>query len=522
MPIVKGKFPSDKDRARFKEESRYYKLYKCEVYDKDEQKGVFRLKELFANDKDKKEILTIAMNLPSIVVDVTVAFLFGEKVDVKVESGEDSVWQKRVDRIWKDNDLDETLKQSGASFEFAGHTQFMVRAIPRENKVKDAPEMQAVIDEVAFDNWLPDFSGVVQGGKPTTVYIISYISKEIEGKLQPERYLYVQEFSMQQQEGQEKKTAVIKHTLWREQDGKAQEQVNFNRLPGLAEAIGEPIKKNENGEEISNEEIVQNTGLNELPVFQIDTKKTVKDRFGKSIYKPAMPIFEEVNDRTTQISLQFWKHLDPIMQLPKSAVPVNKKGKALKRKLDIILTEEGMPDAKYVVNENPMIKEAMDFLKSLIHSAAKETYTPPDLMFESEKGKAVESDETLKTRWLMPLKKYKDYQGTWKKALERALKLALKFEYPNEQEKIDELEFSFNFDIGLPEDMLKKAQYLSSAVQSGLMSMETAVGMLLGLEGDQLKEEMERIRQDQKLLPIFAGVGEKGAESEEGEEGEEE
>jgi len=118
MPPITNQFPTKSDLARIKEEQNYHLLYDCEVYDTDENKGVFRLKEFFSGDEKKKEILSIALNLPNLIIDAGVDFLFGEEPFIKVSHSDKATAkriQQEIDTIMRDTELSNTLELHNAT-----------------------------------------------------------------------------------------------------------------------------------------------------------------------------------------------------------------------------------------------------------------------------------------------------------------------------------------------------------------------------------------------------------------------
>lgn len=473
MPLIRNQFPSKADLTRIKEEENYHLLYACEVYDTDENKGVFRLKEFFSGDEDKKKILSIALNLPNLIINAGVDFLFGEEPTIKVSHSDESVAKKiqeEVDAIIRETDFHVTLEQSAISLQTIGHTQFNMRLEDEE----------PIIEEIPFDMWFPSFNAVPVGQKPKTIRLASYITVEKDGESNS-KFIYVQEHN----------AGTITHTLWINQEKRIADQVTFGRVPGLAAQLGFPDREGET-------EIVEDTELEQLAVFQIDTRKTVKDRFGKSLLKPILPLIEEVNDRLTQISLQFLKTLDPTLQVPESAVKVDEKGRVKRRSLDVLLMAPDMPDAKYITNDNPLIEEAFNHIKMMIEKCADLTMTPRSFLMPDDKG-GVESAEALRTRFMGFLKRIKRYQKVYAPAIPRMLKTAMKLK--GVEDIPEDIKITVEFDEGLPRDKIVDVEFYGSAVGANLMSRRTAVGALQELEGDALEEEMKEIEEDEKNAP---------------------
>lgn len=501
MAIAPGTFPTDADFERLKQENNWNKLYECEVYDKDEMKGVFRLKELFAADPDAKEILAIALNTPQLIVDAGVKFLFGKPVQVRHKNKD---IQKKIDAIWDKNRMQVKLKESAASYQAIGHTQFNVRRdIVKDEKGNDVNEI--IIEEVAFDNWFPDFGGVPRGARSKSNRIVSFLTQKVPGEM-AKRYIYV----MDHFEGR------IEHSLWTDNGGRAETQVQLQTMPGLAESIG--IQ----GDQVTMT-YTEQTGINEKLCFQVDTQKTVKKRFGRSLLLPIFPLLEEVNDRLTQMSLQFWKNFDPLLEVPSSSVTQDKDGNVKRKSLDVIIKEEGQPDSRYVTNDNPLLDPMMKYVDKFVENCMNLTFTPRSFAMPDDKG-GVESAESLKTRFMLFLKRINDYSEVYDEAIRRSLRLAL---FLLDKTALNEKDLEITFDPGLPKDMKVETEWIAEAYRAGLISRRRAVMMLQNLEGEQLESELKEIDADtvrankQMLDDPVNGGGPTDGEDGDGQDGDE-
>lgn len=481
MAIESNQFPSDAEFSRIRQENKYNRLYESDVYDENESKGVFRLKEQFAGNPDKKEILAIALNTPQIIVDAGVDFLFGEPIKVIYTGNDQDKTQDKIDTLLQENKFQTILRESAISFQSIGHTQFLIRRDVVMEKEKEVNKI--VIDEVAFDNWYPDYSGTPLGGEPRSIRIASFITQKTQGQASV-RYIYLMEHF----------PGRIEHSLWSERDGRAQEQVPLTTLPGLATSIGAPLVPEKEGEELPMTH-VELTEVDELLTFQIDTPKTVKKRMGKSLYKAIFPLLEEVNDRLTQMALQFWKNFDPLLEVPASTVTQDKNGDVKRKHMDIIIKDEGQPDSRYVTNDNPLVDPMFKYIKWFVLECAKLTKTPASFLTEDEKGAGVESAESLKTRFMLFLKRIQTYQDAYDDAIKRIIRLSLELD---DKTIIEEDDIEIIFDPGIPKEMKVETEWIGMAFRDGLISRRRAIMLLHDLEGEKLDEELGQIEQDEK------------------------
>jgi len=470
---VPPRYPYTTDLLRVENEQEYYNLYNSDFLNAFFKRTWFLLQEFFGNDEEKKKVLAVTMDLAPILVKAGTIFLFGKPVKVEVDDNSDGSGriQAAIDDFMKRNHLNQKLKDSSKLFQAIGHTQFKLR--------KDK-QGKAVAEEIPFDNWFPNYSGIPQGQKPNEYFLITYISNLTGDDIVEKRYIYVEQHIPGQ----------ITYYLFLNIDNKIHGQpLPFSTLPNLLQINPGMVTQRDNS-------VIEQTKLDTVPLVQIDADKTIKDRYGQSLLKPVRPILDEINTRLTQISLQLFKHSDPILQLPSGSVPQDEKGQVMRKKLEVFFAQSGDPDAKYITNDNPMLDQSFKYLELLVEKAAKLTQTPQSFIAADDKG-GVEKAEALRTRFMLFLKRIEEYREAYSDGLEQIIRLALQIEGIDVP---DDMEFKFTFDFGLPRDPQLDGEVWGAAVEQGISSVETAVKNFQQLEGDLLDEEMTRIEKDKELM----------------------
>ena len=438
-------FPSDADFTRVSQLNNYYKVFKG-LHSK-----VFKLKIYFEEDQKKRTLLYLAYNVGQVISLTAADFLFGEQLRTQTNEDDDKKpLEKKINSIVQGNYLDEKLYQSSVIQDVAGFTVFSVR---QENK-------RAIIEEVPYDNYFPDFNRVRLGEDSKQVIIASYIDLINPKNNQQETFLYKQIHTV----------GTIQHELWTttsdmRQGGKV-ELVMYN--PSLPDQ--------------------ETTGLDYIPIFQIDNFRTVKERFGISTYESVMNLFEEINDRITQISVQLIKHLNAKVAVGEGIL--TKKGE-VDSDQDIFMVEKGDIMPQYITNSNPLIEEGFKQIEGLLRQICTVTQTPTSFLGLDDQGGA-EKVETVKIRMAAFLKKIKRKQRSYEAKLVDILKTALFFE--GTKKLPDGVDIKFVWDYGLPRDHLTEAQTHQILVESGIESIETAIRELKDLDGEALVQELERIK----------------------------
>ena len=449
------KFPTDADFARVAKLNNYYKVFKG-LHNK-----VFKLKSYFEEDQKKRTLLYLAYNVGQVISLTAADFLFGEHLKIQTNEPEDKrPMEDKINRIIQSNYLDEKLYQSSVMQDVAGFAVFLVRQKDKE----------AVIEEVPYDNYFPSSEGVRLGEEPKEVIIASYVDLINPKNDKKETFIYKQIHSLEGSDGK------IVHELWSTtSDMRQSEKVD---LAFYSEGLNEE----------------ESTGLDYIPVFQIDNFKTIKERFGISTYESVMSLFEEINDRITQISVQLIKHLNAKVAVGEGIL--NKKGD-METDHEVFFVEKGDVVPQYITNSNPLIEEGFKQIEGLLRQVCTVTQTPVSFLGLEDKGGA-EKVETVKIRLASFLKKIKRKQRSYEAKLVDILKTALFFE--GTKKWPENLDIDFTWDYGLPRDLFKEAQTHQILVESGIESIETAIREYKGLDGEALQNELEKI-EEQSTMP---------------------
>jgi hypothetical protein len=444
------KFPSDEDFARVAKLNNHYKVFKG-LHSK-----VFKLKSYFEEDKKKRTLLYLAYNVGQIISLTAADFLFGEQLKIQTNEPEGKkLLEDKINKIVQNNYLDEKLYQSSVMQDVAGFAVFLVRQ----------KDKTAVIEEIPYDNYFPNNEGIRLGEDPKEVVIASYVDLINPKNDKKETFIYKQIHTIEGEEGK------IRYELWSTtSDMKQSEKVE---LSIYAEGIEEE----------------ETTGLDYIPVFQIDNFKTVKERFGISTYESVMNLFEEINDRITQISVQLIKHLNAKVAVGEGVL--DKKGE-MESDQDVFVVEKGDVVPQYITNSNPLIEEGFKQIETILKHICTVTQTPTSFLGLDEQGGA-EKVETVKIRMAAFLKKIKRKQRSYEAKLVDIFKTALFFE--GTKKWPEDLDIDFTWDYGLPRDYLKEAQTHQVLVESGIESVETAVREYKGWDGEALQNEMNRINE---------------------------
>ncbi|MDB5344248.1 MAG: hypothetical protein JWP89_2625 [Schlesneria sp.] len=474
MPFSTKEFPTRAELKRVQDEHEYFKFYDSEVLDPDgtTDRAKFRLKEFFENDSKKAKILDIALNVAPVIIDAGTDFAFGRLPTVEIEDSGDSNGgtQKQIDEIVVRNRLMHRMRDSSTLFQGVGHSQFKLFA---ENG-------KALVNELPYHYWFPNWEGVPVDQDTKNVRIVSYLSK-FDGSIET-KYIYIEDYYL---DSARENKLTIARSLWEDQGAKIGGQVPITTLSNL-KALGDADPSN-------SLTILEITEFDFLPFVKVDVRKNVMRREAQSILKKCRPLLYELNDRLTQVSIQFVKHLNAILMIPNGAVVRKKDGSIDHTKLDVLLANPG-EDAKYVTNENPLIEQAFVHIEKCLRAIAKETQTPDSFLVEDEKG-GVETAESLRTRLFLFISRIERYQQIYEEAILDTIRKCLKIEGV---ENVDALPITVTFESSLPKDWQHDVEVWGSAKSMGLASKETAVSRFQGIKGQELEDELVKIADEEQ------------------------
>lgn len=475
MPFSTKEFPTAAELKRVQDEHEYFKFYDSEVLDPEglSDRAKFRLKEFFENDTKKAKILDIALNVAPIIVDAGTDFSFGRLPSVEVEDSYKAAKkvQGLIDEIVTRNKLMHRMRDSTTLFQTVGHAQFKLFA---ENG-------KAIVNEQPYHYWFPNWDGVPVDQDTKNHRIVSYLS-QFDGLIE-KKYIYVEDYYLDS--ARENKLTVAR-SLWEDKGAKIGTQVAISTLSNLKA----PGKADPNNPLT----ILEETNYDFLPFVQASVRKNVMRREAQSILKKCRPLLYEINDRLTQLSIQFLKHLNAKLQIPAEAVVRKKDGTIDKTQLEVLLARAGDPDAKYITNENPLIEHIFTHMEKLLRAIAKETQTPDTFLTEDEKG-GVETAESLRTRLFLFISRIERYQQIYEEAILDTIRKCLRIEGVQDVEKIP---ITVTFESSLPKDWQHDVEVWGSAKSMGLASKETAVGRFQGIKGQELQDELGRIEDDEQ------------------------
>lgn len=443
MPIPKS-FPNDIERERITTLKKYQKLYDNEQY------AVLGLHDIIKNQyKEEKDIIYLAHALPARISDFYSDFVSGdtEKLVIKPSTDDEKVVDFVEETIYH-NDLKEKISDiAGNQSEFGFDVLI---------GWKDEDGIYH-IDEVPQDQYFPQQDGSV---------IFATYKRDPDDPVGKRLVLLTQHYQLVGSD------CVITREAWNT-DEKGVITTSYD-LQKMAAIMGKA--------EIKQTETL--SGLDDLPIRQIDNTKRNKYGFGKSDYADIIPQLAEINERRTQIATQFLKNLDAKMQIPKEMIDED----GTVKHWEAIGVEKDSAETKYITNENTLIPEADTHILNQLKFVSFSTAVP---MFQLLKSSLPERVEALRIEMFEAIRRAKKKRAKIERALNDMFRIGFTMGGIGYNEDL-----IFRFSEVLPIDELQQAQIETEKITSGLSSKKSAIMRLEGLSAEEAEDEMKQIEQE--------------------------
>jgi hypothetical protein len=205
------------------------------------------------------------------MANTTADYLIGDGIEIAIDNEEA---QKKWNEIAHANNFDQLVYNISLMNGIYGY------AILRARKDE---EQQIILEEIPYDYYFPQVEGLFLGEEPRVIYLISKINETLNAQVQSKA-------KIQSYTKLENGKRLIEYGLFKVS------------LDGCQYTLEQELAPAEQ--------------LDFLNIYRFDNRKTSNKYLGISDYCDVLDLLEEVNDRFTQISVQFIKHLNSKISLP--------------------------------------------------------------------------------------------------------------------------------------------------------------------------------------------------------------
>ena len=407
--------------------------------------NVFNIKSYLSNTSQKDEYLYLSVNLLSLMANTTADYIIWDGIHIAIDNEEA---KNKRQEISMNNNFDELIYNIALNVGIYGY------AVLRTRKDED---QTIVIEEIPYDYYYPQIEGLFLWEQPNTIYLISHINETLNSTIQSKAK--IQTYSKQSNG-----TWLIEYGLY---------TVNLDGTNYTFE-----------------KELAPAETLDFLNIYRFDNKKIGSSYLWSSDYGDVLDLLEEVNDRFTQVSVQFIKHLNSKISLPEwvSALLQNKDKKI--QNLEVFVHRQGEQPAQYIENNNSLIPEAQTYIDKILKLIGAITQIPISFFGFEEAGGA-EKVEALRIRLTRFLKKIQRKQRMMELVLKKLVKETLQFAGIQWDYVID-----VTFSDAMLKDLQQNTQMYIDLYTNSLVSQETAIWQIFSRDQDMVQQELTRIKQE--------------------------
>jgi SPP1 family phage portal protein len=217
-----------------------------------------------------------------------------------------------------------------------------------------------------------------------------------------------------------------------------------------------------------------------------------------------LSLFDEINNRLTQIGSILDKHADPALAVPTGLLQEDAEGNsyfqvALNKVFEVMGKDDIVP--QYVTNSNPQLDQAFKELEMLIEFLLSATEIPAVAIGLKDSGTSGNSGLSIKWRMNSLLAKINRKRQFFEDSLKRVYMIAQMLEaYANPAVVDYELTVpQIKFNDGLPQDDTEIANRMAIRTNgTQTLSQKTALMVMDGLTEEQAQAEIDRINEEKE------------------------
>ncbi|AUM67399.1 hypothetical protein C0R09_18685 [Brevibacillus laterosporus] len=429
--------------------------------------------------KTQRDIIYISANLPGVIAKKSADFLFGETPNISAGK-ENSEEQKAVERFIEENDLHIVNYESAIGNAYRGDSFYKIKwaqtwrgALP-----EDIDPYRVIIES---QNPAYVFPETLRGSsKQIAAYHIA-VPVPADGSEGVEWFLEVESHYP----GKIIKREYRMNALSTNEDN---EVISWKIYAEVTESHKE-IKTG-----------VPFPLVVHVPNFAYDDSWRGLDDLSEHL-----SLFDELNNRLSQIAVILDKHADPAIAIPAGLMDVDEDGRTVfhvgsLKVFEITGKDDVMP--KYITWDGQLdaaFKEIERILDVLLTVAE----LPAVALGKDNSGTSGSSGLSIKWRMNSLLAKINRKRQYYDKGLKNVLYIAQLLEHAQSTEKLNYTPTwpKINFKDGLPDDEMEQANLMSIRT-AGMptISQRTAIKLLDGLTEEQVDEEMARIKSEQEFV----------------------
>ncbi|MFG3611433.1 phage portal protein [Rummeliibacillus stabekisii] len=426
----------------------------------------------------KNSKLYVSANLAGIIAKKSADFLIGDGVQVSAGREDNSSEQKALDRLMEDNDLDILFYESALSNAYRGDSFFRVRFGQKFNGAypEFIDEKRVIIETVNAENVFPEVSAYNNNFIETYHVAVPQRVGEAKAVDAPNNYILNVETH---------RAGSITYS-------------KYAMTCTMTDIYGSPVSYKIG--DLIEEPVTVQTGV-PLPLIVHVANFSLDDTWeGLDDLTELKPLFDELNNRLSQVASILDKHANPALALPMGLMVEDSQGRPMFNVADSKVFElddkDRMP--QYITWNGQLLEcySEIDRITDLILMTAE---IPAVALGSGDSGTSGSSGLSIRFRLNSLISKIKRKRKYYEKGLKQIFYIAQLLEQAFRVDSYEVVKPKFIFTDGLDEDEVSKANMM--AVRTGgaiTMSQKRAIMLLDGLTEEQAEAEIQRIEEEQK------------------------
>lgn len=232
------------------------------------------------------------------------------------------------------------------------------------------------------------------------------------------------------------------------------------------------------------------------------------DWHGEDDISEHIALFDEINNRLSQIGAILDKHADPAIAVPTGLLQEDGEGNtyfqvAMNKVFEVMGKEDIVP--QYITNNNPQLDQAYKELEMLLEFLLSTTEIPAVVIGLKDSGTSGNSGLSIKWRMNSLLAKINRKRQFFEDGLKRVYMIAQMLEKSADPSSVNYEMVSpvFQFNDGLPTDDTEIANRMAIRTNgSQTLSRKSALMLMDGLTEEQAQAEIDRIDEENEQAMI--------------------
>lgn len=425
--------------------------------------------------------LYVSINLAGLISKKSADFLLGDGINISAGKDSNSTEQAALERIYEDNMLDVRLYESALGNSYRGDSFFKVRyGYDIEDPATGVKfgEMRPQIETIPAKYVFPETSAY--NNKVKEGYTIAVPIKErldSDGKSMGDWELHLERHYPNKVIYAKKELKVVR-----------------TDVEGVPESwkIGDYIE----------EPREEDTKVPFPLVVHIANYSTDDSEMGLDDLTELRPMFDELNNRFSQVANILDKHADPAMAVPADVMEIDEYGRPIFKAAESKVFEIGHKDdiIPQYITWNGQLIEAYSQIDRITKEILTVAEIPEVALGKAETGTSGSSGIAVRMRMNSLLSKVKRKRLYYNEGLKRLLLIAQLVEHASGAEVDYEVTVpKLVFTDGLPKDEAEETSiHLQKTGGAILKSQKTSMMELEGLSEEQADAEIKRIKEEQQ------------------------